>query len=73
MNIDLVNKVNKLIKGKTFDDLIEIMEGLEKSDDVNVEIELIIMNKMEELDSERFIEWADSYEWEYLKRYSFLF
>lgn len=61
MTTQQMNKVNKLIEGKTFDDLVEIMEGLENAGAINIDIEMVIMNRMDQLDSERFIAWDDSY------------
>ena len=56
----MTNKINDLLKGKTFDELIEIYDKFtEKEFDWN--IEMAIMSKMEKVDLDRFIKWAEEY------------
>lgn len=51
-------KINQLLQGKSFDELVEIYEGF-TAKEFNLQIENAIVNKMEQVDFERFIKWAE--------------
>ena len=57
----LLNDVKESLEGKTFDELAEVFKEWEESEYFNVEIDNMLMDLMEAVDEERFIEWAKNY------------
>ena len=57
----LLNDVKENLEGKTFDELAEVFKEWEESGYFNVEIDNMLMDLMEAVDEERFIEWTKNY------------
>lgn len=53
------SKVNEMLKGKTFEELVEIWNGL-NNEKVNPYINELIMNHMEIVDAVKFEQWLDA-------------
>ena len=62
MNVkNLLNNVKASLEGKSFDELVEVFKEWEASGYYNVEIDNMLMDLMEAVDEERFIEFANNY------------
>lgn len=62
MNVkNLLNNAKKSLEGKSFDELVEVFKEWEASGYYNVEIDNMLMDLMEAVDEERFIEFANNY------------
>ena len=62
MNVkNLLNNAKKSLEGKSFDELVEVFKEWEASGYYNVEIDNMLMDLMEAVDEERFIEFASNY------------
>lgn len=55
----MFNKITELLKGKSFDELVDIYEAF-ISKEFNLTIESIILDKMMEIDEVKFIEWEQT-------------
>jgi hypothetical protein len=56
----MTNKINALLTGKTFEQLVEIYEGFTAKQD-NFTIENLIIDTMEKVDLAKFIKWSEQY------------
>lgn len=56
----MANKITELLKGKTFEQLVEIYEGFTAKQD-NFTIENLIIDTMEKVDCSKFIKWSQEY------------
>lgn len=62
MNKEQIKKVVlQKIEGATFEQLVEISEGLEGADVYDLEIHDPIVDKMIKLDENKFFEWEEKY------------
>lgn len=56
----MANKVAELLKGKTFEELVEIYEGFTAKEQ-NFTIENMIIDTMEKVNFEKFIKWSEEF------------
>ena len=62
MNIENVKKrTEQLLQGASFEQLVSYLEGMEMAGTFNSDIESVIMDKMIELDAEKFMKWEEEY------------
>ena len=54
-------KAKASLKGKTFDELVEVFKEWDNSGYYNADIDNMLMELMEEADEKRFIEFAENY------------
>ena len=63
MTTKQINKsVHEKLEGATFEQLVEIFTGLENAGVYNSDIDNAIMEKMEEVNEDKFLKWAEDYE-----------
>ena len=62
MNTENVRKrTEQLVQDSSFEQLASYLEGMEVAGTFNSDIESVIMDKMIELDAEKFMKWEEEY------------